>query len=214
VLNDYPFEGVLLGYSAMNFAFRERALEAAAESNRGVAVMNPLAGGMIPKHPEHFQFLKTRKNETVVEAALRFLFNDERITVALVGFSKQEHLDEALRAVERYTPLPDSEVDRIRNELGRELNTLCTGCGYCDECPSGLDIPRLMQSYNQLLMSKDTKALIGTMRDCYGVYPDHGIDKCLECRLCEEACTQKLPIVERLQHIKRVADKAMKAEGA
>ena len=38
VLADYDFDGVLLGYSAMNFAFRDAALDAAAASNRGVVV--------------------------------------------------------------------------------------------------------------------------------------------------------------------------------
>jgi len=212
VLNDFPFEGVLLGYSAMNFPFRERALDVASESGRGVVVMNPLAGGMIPKHPEHFQFLKTREDESVVEAALRFLWTDTRITVALVGFSVMDHLDEALRAMDDHEPLPASEIERIRSSLGSELDTLCTGCGYCDECPQGVDVPRLMQSYNQLLMTRDPKALIGTMKYGYGVYPDHGIENCVECKQCEEACTQKLPIVERLQHIRREVERALEEE--
>jgi len=45
MLRDYPFEGVLLGYSVMNFAYREAALVTAAKLNLGVVVMNPLGGG-------------------------------------------------------------------------------------------------------------------------------------------------------------------------
>jgi predicted aldo/keto reductase-like oxidoreductase len=69
MLHDYPFEGVLLGYSAMNFAYREVGLEAATKLDLGVAVMNPLGGGIIPNNPDRFGFVKTRVEETVVEAA-------------------------------------------------------------------------------------------------------------------------------------------------
>ena len=69
VLRDYPFDGVLLGYSAMNFAYREAGIEDAAKLGRGVVVMNPLGGGIIPQFPDRFSFVKTREKETVVEGA-------------------------------------------------------------------------------------------------------------------------------------------------
>ena len=60
MLKDYPFEGVLLGYSAANFAYREEGINTAGQLGRGVVCMNPLNGGLIPRHPEKFQFFKTR----------------------------------------------------------------------------------------------------------------------------------------------------------
>jgi len=61
MMKDYPFEGVLLGYSAMNFAYREKGLDAASRLNRGVIVMNPLGGGLIPRNPRIFDFIRCMK---------------------------------------------------------------------------------------------------------------------------------------------------------
>ena len=96
LMADYPFEGVLLGYSAMNFAYRDAGVEAAAASGRGVVAMNPLGGGIIAREPARFGFVRTRDEETVVEGALRFIINDPRIAIALAGFSSTAEVDEAI----------------------------------------------------------------------------------------------------------------------
>ena len=105
LMDDYPFAGVLLGYSAMNFKFRDAGLAAAARKGAGVVVMNPLGGGIIPRFPDRFSFVKTRADETVVQGALRFLLNDSRITVSLVGFSNAAQVAEAVAAVDGFQPL-------------------------------------------------------------------------------------------------------------
>jgi predicted aldo/keto reductase-like oxidoreductase len=201
VLADYDFDGVLLGYSAINFLYRERALDAAANGGKGVVVMNPLGGGTIPEHADRLGFLRARPDETVVEAALRFLLNDSRIAIALVGFSETAHVDEAVRAAEGFKPIPAREIERMRRELGEQFDTLCTGCEYCMPCPQEMQVARLMQSYNQLLLSGKPQRLINTMKWTYAVLDDHGIERCTECGLCETRCTQKLPIRERLKEM-------------
>jgi len=66
LLMEGVFEGVLFGYSAYNFRVREKAFEAITAKDLGCVVMNPLGGGIIPQNPGLFEFLKTRKDETVV----------------------------------------------------------------------------------------------------------------------------------------------------
>lgn len=205
MLKDYPFEGVLLGYSAMNFSYRDKGLDAAAQLNRGVVVMNPLGGGIIPNHPDRFDFLKTGEVDTAVEGALRFLINDPRITVALVGMGKQQHLKEAIRAVDRFKPLEKSEIEKIRDKLRDSFDELCTGCRYCDSCPEGIPIPQLMEAYNHLLLNDDVKEFIVRLQLHWGLSLE--VDyaaKCTECGQCEEQCTQQLPIRDRLKHLQNV----------
>ncbi|MFW5783874.1 MAG: aldo/keto reductase, partial [Spirochaetota bacterium] len=60
LLMEGVFEGVLFGYSAYNFATRQKAFDAIREHNLGAVVMNPLGGGLIPNNPEIFSFVKTR----------------------------------------------------------------------------------------------------------------------------------------------------------
>jgi uncharacterized protein len=202
VLEDFPFAGVLLGYSAMNFPYREAGLDAAARLGRGVVVMNPLGGGIIPQHTERFEFVRTRDDETVVDGALRFLLDDTRITVALVGFSSTEQVRDAMRAVDGYRPIPPAERDRMRSGLNAFFNVLCTGCRYCDHCPEGIPVPRYMDAYNHYLLSGDIQTLVQRLRFHWGIKDDAELKRCTLCGRCEEACTQKLPIRDRLKEIR------------
>ncbi len=205
LLRAYPFEGVLLGYSAMNFAYREAGLEVASERGLGVAVMNPLAGGIIPQHPELFSFLRSREDETVVEAALRFLFNNERIDVVLVGLGNQKELREAVSAVDGYRPLNKGRVDEMRKNLNVGLNKLCTNCGYCDNCPEGIPIPQFMDSWNYFHLTGKVSQLQTRIALHWHIEePAELLGRCSECGRCEDACTQDLPIIARLKEMREL----------
>jgi predicted aldo/keto reductase-like oxidoreductase len=204
MLKDYPFAGILLGYSVMNYAYREQGIKAAADLQRGVVIMNPLGGGIIPQHPERFDFVRTRPDETAVQGALRFLLNDERITTALIGFSTVEQIDEAISAVDGFHPLSPATVQEIRGHLRDAFDQLCTGCGYCDNCPEGVPIPKMMDSYNQFMLSGNLASIPDRLSWHWGIGRRSEVhDLCSKCGLCEEACTQKLPIRERLDEIKK-----------
>lgn len=208
VLADYPFEGILLGYSPMNFAYREAGLDAAAKSGLGIVVMNPLGGGMIPQNPDIFNFVKTQPDETVVQAALRFLLNDKRINISLVGFSNKAHLDEAISATEGFKPIPPQAVEKIRESIKESFDRLCTGCRYCDKCPEGIPVPRMMDAYNHKMFSSKDKDIIDRLVWHWQIdLEDNYLDKCTQCGICEEACTQRLPIRERLKELQSVIEK-------
>ncbi len=198
MLRDYPFEGVLLGYSAMNFAYRDHGIATAALLKRGVVVMNPLGGGIIPNHLERFDFVRTQKNETVVQGALRFLINDPRITVALVGFSNQKQLAEAISAVEGFQPISAERIEKIKSELNHSFDKLCTSCRYCDYCPVEIPLPQLMESYNHLELDPEYFIIRLSLHWGLSLEEDYAA-RCIDCGLCETLCTQKLPIRERLK---------------
>lgn len=213
MLADYPFDGVLLGYSAMNFAYRQEGLEAAAKLNRGVVVMNPLGGGIIPQNPDRFEFVKTQPNESVVQGALRFLLNDPRITVALVGFSDQKQIAEAVSAVEGYRPIPPGIISNIRENLTQAFNELCTCCRYCDNCPEGIDVPKMMDAYNHYVLRGGVPEMIEQLDGHWNIdLKESFLHQCTECGQCEEACTQKLPIRERLQFMRAEVQRHLRAK--
>jgi len=208
LLDDYPFEGVLLGYSAMNFHYREDGLDAACRNRQGVAVMNPLGGGIIPQHPQLFDFLRTREDETVVQAALRFLLNDERINVLLVGFANREEVQEAIEAVEGFRPIPSERIDEMRQSLSASFNELCTTCRYCDHCPEGIPVPELMEAYNHYLLNHDPHALDFRLKYHWQIdNVEEVLARCTECGQCEDSCTQSLPIIARLKEIGKLRNR-------
>ncbi len=207
LLDEGVFEGVLFGYSAYNFAFREKAFEAIARRNLGCVVMNPLGGGIIPKHPEIFDFIKTQPDETVVEAGLRFLFAHPEITTTLVGFSNPKQVKEAVAAVEGYKPISKEQMQRIRSNVHDAFKDLCTGCRYCENCPEGIPIPQLMEAYNNRILYGDDQRMLGQLKWHWNVPPGEA-ERCIGCGECEEACTQHLNIIERLAKIAEIARSA------
>ena len=200
LLMEGVFEGVLFGYSGYNFSTRQAAFKAITSKQIGCVVMNPLGGGLIPQNPEIFQFLKTQSDETVVEAALRFLFAHKEITVSLVGFDTLEHVREALKAINEYKPITQEQLNTIKGQAGRSFEGICTGCQYCDNCPEGIPIPKMMDAYNQKLLHGQDQDILSRLKWHWNV-PQEDAEKCTECGRCEEACTQHLDIINRLKYI-------------
>jgi predicted aldo/keto reductase-like oxidoreductase len=200
LLKEEIFEGVLFGYSAYNFSIRQKAFETITARNLGCVVMNPLGGGIIPQNPEIFDFLKTRPDQSVVEAALHFLFAHERITTALVGFGNLDEVRQALRAAETYTGVADSHIELLKKATSDAFLDLCTGCQYCDHCPEKVPIPKLMDAYNHKKLYGTKDKALDRLKWHWNVPPSAAGD-CTECGQCEEACTQHLPIIERLKEI-------------
>ncbi len=197
VANDGYFEGVTLGYNAVNFAFRQKGIDACHKAGMGVVTMNPLGGGLIPRHPDYFSFIKNGDDSLAV-SALKFIVSQKQTTVALAGISSMEELYENLKAGENVTPATDDYLDKMAQNLNRNLNTLCTGCGYCDDCPAGIPIPKLMDSYNEFVLSKgDVNPVFNRLDYHWGISKDEAA-KCIACGKCESLCTQKLPIIARL----------------
>jgi hypothetical protein len=209
LLMEGVFEGVLFGYSAYNFATRQKAFDAIRRHGLGAVVMNPLGGGVIPQNPDLFDFLKTQANETVVEAALRFLFAHEEITASLVGFGNIAQVKEALQAVEGYRPISSKDLDQIKARASGSFEGICTGCGYCVEgCPVEIPIPQLMDAYNQKLLhaaeAGDSKQIRDRLAYHWSVEASEA-GRCTECEQCEDACTQHLDIMSRLREISALA---------
>ncbi len=207
LLMEGVFEGVLFGYSAYNFNVREKAFEAIAARDLGCVVMNPLGGGIIPDNPDIFDFIRTRPDETVVEAALRFIISHERITCALVGFANREQVCDAVKAVDGFSPVSGSEIARMKTRLGAAFADLCTGCQYCDSCPEGIPIPRLMEAWNHGKLYGKSGAILDRLRWHWQV-PASEAGRCTRCGQCEKLCTQHLPIMERMAEIAGLGPRA------
>jgi len=201
LLMEDVFEGVLFGYSAYNFKTRQEAFNAIKEKKLGAVVMNPLGGGVIPQHPDKFKFL-CREGESVTKAALAILWDHPEITTTLVGFDTIEHLKDSLQAMEEYKPRTQAELENIIAKAQGSLEGICTGCAYCDNCPEGIPIPYYMDAYNQKLLDKKSDDPIGNRLKWHWSLERKGVEKCTECGLCEQSCTQHLDIINRLKEIK------------
>lgn len=200
VIQADKFKGMLLGYNALNYRFRQSGIRSAYENGMGVVVMNPLGGGMIPRNPDAFSYLTEGSDLTVPQAALRFVASHQEITVTLAGCTTKSHIDDAVKAVENLVEKPASEIVKSYEDRGVSLNDLCTGCAYCDDCPEGIEIPKFMDAYNESILSGEDKAALDRLDNHWGI-PHSQASKCIACGKCERLCTQHLPIIERLKKI-------------
>jgi len=194
------FEGVLFGYSAYNFNTRQEAFDAIREKKLGAVVMNPLGGGVIPEHPELFEFIQ-RDGESITTSALRVLWDHPEITNTLVGFDTIEHLNEALAAMEGYKPRTISELNKIKADASSSFEGICTGCAYCDGCPADIPIPYYMDAYNQKILRPNEKDPIGERLKWHWSLKREDAAKCTQCGICENVCTQHIDIINRLKEI-------------
>ena len=198
---DHPeIEGLTLGYCAINFPYRIAGVEAARRLQKGVVAMNPLGGGLIPQHPDTFDFIRGPADADVVTAALRFLVSDPGITTALVGFSSQDQLAAALRALENFAPYDDAHLEELRARIEQDFNEMCTGCGYCLPCPQGIPIPRYMDIHNLMQLGASAGEIDARFKYHWDLTPA-GAAACVECGQCEPRCTQHLPIIQRLKTV-------------
>ncbi len=204
VLDEGPFEGVTLGYCAINFPYRQQAIETAGEMGLGVVTMNPLGGGLIPKNAETFDFIRTESDRSVVEAALRFNVSQAPITSALVGFTTTDHIDQACAAVEGFEPYRPDHIAVVQERIAEAFDGLCTGCGYCTPCPAGIEIPKFMDAYNQMILSGGKPDdLLGRIRWHWELAGDQA-GLCTRCGVCLPKCTQRLDICDRLEKIDEI----------
>ena len=201
VVDSGKFKGMLIGYNALNYRFRQSGIEAAHKNGMGVVVMNPLGGGMIPQNPDAFTYLTEGMDLTVPQAALRFVASHKEITVTLAGCTTKAHVDDAVKAVENLQEMTAKEVVKKYEDKGVSLNNLCTGCGYCVKgCPMEIAIPKFMDAYNQYIFTGEKANILDRLDMHWDMLKDSASD-CIACGKCEIACTQHLPIIERLKEI-------------
>lgn len=212
ILEDDRFEGMTIGYNAINFKFREKGIRAAARKGLGVVTMNSLYGGVIPTNPKRFAFIKSDEEQTVAQAAMLFNASHDEISVVLSGISREWEIDENIDIFKKYHFFSKDKIDQIKMEIESSFDSLCTGCHYCKGCPRKIPINQLMLSYNQFILTEGSvEALRRYMFDVWRYYPEAHFD-CVACGYCESKCTQHLPIIERIKQMNRYADEYVAKE--
>ena len=88
-------------------------------------------------------------------------------------------------------------IDRISSEYNRLVKYSCTGCEYCLPCPQGLNIPELLEYFNDWNTFGKNES---TKTEYLQWVPEDGFASgCIGCGACEKKCPQQLPIVQALK---------------
>ena len=108
-----------------------------------------------------------------------------------------QHGREKVELLAEYNiPVWVMEPLKVAEALAGEKSVPCTACHYCtDHCPQGLDIPHLIEMYNEHVLT--TKAgLFGFIAPMAlaAIPEDKRPAACLHCGSCEQVCPQQIKI--------------------
>lgn len=163
-----------------------------------VWVMEPLKGGRLSTlNHKAVEILKEAAPEKSVSSwGFRFLMGLPGVQTVLSGMSDLEQVRENVKTFSEYKPLNAREQQALQQAVSVFLDDLgipCSGCRYCcDTCPAGLDIPLLIQAYNEYRISGETWKI-------EGLGGTKGADQCLQCGACRSHCPQKINIPDVLK---------------
>ena len=167
----------------------------------GVWVMEPCRGGKLAVLPEECSNQLKEINPEASDAsyAFRFLQGLPNIRMILSGMNEVFQVEDNLNTFKEYNPLsPEEEKLLFDIAEGMKKGVPCTGCRYCCAgCPMELDIPYLLQCYNDY---KYSSSLTSSMR-LDGLDPDKKPSCCIGCGQCAHACPQGIDVPAALAEL-------------
>ena len=199
---------IQLNYMDWEFQNARAKVEELRRRGLAIMVMEPLRGGiLISLDDDDMAPLRAlRPNANAIEWAFAFLRGVQGVGTILSGMSDMDQLRENIALFEREDTLSAEEDDALL-ALGRKLSSSkgvpCTACHYCvSHCPQELDIPRLLELYNEHL-SRPSFAFIAPM--ALGAMPaDKHPSACIGCGACAQVCPQQIDIPEALADFARL----------
>nr|MBQ8253356.1 aldo/keto reductase [Lachnospiraceae bacterium] len=184
-------------------------------TQRGIPVwvMEPVRGGKLASLTEKdVKALKEKRpDESVASWSFRFLQELPNVTMILSGMSNVEQMKDNLKTFQNENPLSDGERALLLTIAeGMKQSVPCTSCRYCcDGCPLGLDIPKMIATYNEIVIAPSTNAVMWLDALAAEKLPA----ACIKCGKCSKICPQGIAVpdvleefVTRLEKIPKWAD--------
>jgi len=187
-------------------------LKYAAAKGLGVVVMEPLRGGRLASPPPAVAdvFRASDPDWSPAEWALQWVWDQAEVSSVLSGMKAMREVEENLRAADRsrigsLDARSLELIERARVAFLERALIPCTQCGYCRPCPSGVDIPKNIELYNDCLVYDDP----AIPRTTYARFVPEGerAGACTGCRECEAKYPQGIAISECMPEVHTVLGK-------
>ncbi|MBR5116677.1 MAG: 4Fe-4S dicluster domain-containing protein, partial [Lachnospiraceae bacterium] len=186
-------------------------LRYAHEKGIPVIIMEPLRGGRLvnglPADAKK-EFEDAEPKRSPADWGLRWIWNHPQVSVVLSGMNDIAQVEENCRIASE--SLPDSLTEeemalygRVLAAINRTIKVGCTGCGYCQPCPKGVDIPTSFATLN----ASYSDNYFNSFREyfmCTTLRKDRtNAGLCVKCGKCEQVCPQSIKIRDMLDVVKR-----------
>ena len=205
--NGMGLESVLLQYNLLDRA-NEEMIQYAAKKGLGVVVMGPVGGGRLAAPTELAAKLGTEAVNTY-ELAFKFVLGNPGVCCALSGMQTIDMVEQNAKVASLENPMSEEEWRRVGESLEnlKKFSELyCTGCGYCQPCPKGINIPKIFQAYTYLNVYGLTDLAKNTWKGYLTNEKNPGVSpaECVNCGYCERKCPQHLKVRELLKKVEGV----------
>ncbi len=185
----WDFCQIQLNYIDTNYQAGLEGMKYAAQKGLGLAIMEPLLGGRLASPPVDICQALGEKNP--VQAALDFLWDMPEVGVVLSGMSDLKQLEQNIAfadasAVGKLTQEEKAAMAKAKEIYDSKALVPCTRCAYCMPCPAGLNIPSLINKYNNTAIYEFEEV----KKDYLG--SEVKADACIGCHACEAECPQHL----------------------
>ena len=199
--NTFEFCQIQLNYVDWGLQNAKKKVEILNKHNLPIIVMEPVRGGKLANFDEETnkKLNDLRPNLSVASWAFNWLLNIEGIAVVLSGMSNIEQMQDNIKTFNDNNSLNEDEINLVYDIAKKLANTVpCTKCRYCcDGCPMGLDIPRLINIYNDLKVTKS----VNTIMALDSMDKDKWPSACLKCGACAQICPQSIQIPDILEDL-------------
>ena len=208
---DWDFAQVQFNYVDEHSQAGIEGIKHAHEKNIPIVIMEPLRGGRLVNNlPKKVtaEFDAMKPSRTPADWGLRWIWNHPEVNVVLSGMNDVAQVEENVRIASESTAdsLTDEEMQlykRVMEAFNESVKVGCTGCGYCQPCPQGVDIPGCFSAYNHSYTDKYSVAMREYLM-CTALRKDRtNASRCIECGKCEQHCPQSIEIRKELKNVKR-----------
>ena len=177
VVDDGLFETVMICFSFLEPAAKERVIPKARKKNVGMIVMKAFSGGVI--------------EEACVALKWVLAFPD---VLVLAGVEEKRLIDQNWDVFQGSYEMTAAERQRIK-EISKEFeNKFCRRCDYCLPCQAEIPIQFVLG-----VQSLVKRAGAGIMQSPMFAKMAEQAEKCTECGDCMERCPYDLPIPEMIK---------------
>lgn len=172
-------------------------------TQRGIPVwvMEPVRGGKLAsldaKYEEELKQL--RPKESVASWGFRWLQGLPNVKMILSGMSNMEQMADNVHTFEKEDALSEEEEKTLMQIAETLKDALpCTACRYCcDGCPKGIDIPQMINYYNNLKFAPT----LNVKMSLDAVDKNHRPSACVKCGKCKSICPQNIDIPDALEKL-------------
>ena len=211
---DWDFCQVQYNYLDEHSQAGRRGVEYAHSKRIPVIIMEPLRGGkLVGLLPEKAKKIIAEYpvKRSAAEWGLRWLWDQEEVTVVLSGMGSDFMLEENLRiaADSEVGQIPEEERDlyaSVVQAINENVKVGCTGCGYCQPCPMGVDIPGAFAAYNRWYGEDKKNAFMDYLKCTTFRKNSTGAGNCIGCGKCEKHCPQNISIRQELKEVQKTLE--------